>query len=432
MEIPLDRSGRKRFVLVSSLAMAALLSFQAGEVWLANQRINSQDLDSIERGAALLPGDGEAWDRVGRFEEYDFADPNLAAAIGAYHRAIRDDPNSSYYWLDLGGAYELAGDDALAQSAYEQARVDYPLSALVAWTHGNFLLRRQAYDPAFAEIQRSVRADPRLLPLAISRVWRSSENVNQLLDRALPADTNAYFQAIDFFVSIHEMDPGIAVWNRLVALNQSFVMSRSFPFMDELISENRADDARRVWQQALEATGLADAKTAAHSVIWDGNFVHEFSNGGLGWRWHSLLGAAIDFDSPPSSEAGRSVRIDFGGGSNPDLQEPAQIVVVDSGRTYHFHAEMKTEGITTESGLQFSISDPSHASSVNATTDNFTGTHGWTSMDADLKTAPDSHFVNIRLMRSPSRLFDNKLAGTVWIANISLVPSDGGARQASP
>jgi hypothetical protein len=430
MEIPLDGSGRRRFALVSSLAIAALLSFQAGEVWLANQRINSQDLDSIERGASLMPGNGEAWDRVGRFEEYDFANPNPAAAIDAYQRAIKDDPNSSYYWLDLGSAYELAGDDAQAQHAFERARSDYPLSALVAWTYGNFLLRRQAYGQAFAEIQMSVRADPRLLPLAISRLWRSNENVTQLLDRALPPDTNAYLQAIDFFVSIHEMDPGMAVWNRLVALNQPFVLSRSFPFMDELIGENRADDARRVWQQALEVTGAGSAKSADHSAIWNGNFTREFSNGGLGWRWHSLLGAAIDFDFPPTSESGRSVRIDFSGGSNPNLQEPAQVVVVDSGRIYHFHAEMKTEGITTESGVQFSISDPSHASSVNATTDNLTGTHGWTSVDADLKTAPDSHFVNVRLIRSPSRLFDNKLAGTVWIANISLVPS--GAGQASP
>ena len=432
MEIPLDGSGRKRFALVSSLAIAALLSFQAGEVWLANQRINSQDLDSIERGASLMPGNGEAWDRVGRFEEYDFADPNPAAAIDAYRRAIKDDPNSSYYWLDLGSAYELAGDDAQAQHAFEQARSDYPLSALVSWTYGNFLLRRQAYGQAFAEIQMSVRADPRLLPLAISRVWRSNENVNQLLDRALPPDTNAYLQAIDFFVSIHEMDPGIAAWNRLIGLNQPFDLSRSFPFMDELISENRADDAGRVWRQALEVTGAGTAKPADHSAIWDGTFTHEFSNGGLGWRWHSLLGAAIDFDSPPPSESGRSVRIDFGGGSNPDLHEPAQVVVVDPGRIYHFHAEMKTEGITTESGLQFSISDPSHSSVVNATTDKLTGTHGWTSLDAELKTAPDSHLVKVRLIRIPSRLFDNKLAGTVWIANISLVPSEGGTGQVSP
>ena len=417
--------------LAASFAIAALLAFQASEVWLANQRISSDNLDSIKRGAALMPGNGEAWDRVGRFEEYDFANSSPASAIEAFQHAIEDDPNSSYYWLDLGSAYDVAGDVAQARDAYDQARKAYPLSALVAWNYGNFLLRHQQYDPAFAEIQRSVRADPLLLPLAISRVWRSSENVNQLLDRALPADTNAYFQAIDFFQSIHNTDAGLAVWNRLVNLNQSFALARVFPLLDELIDDNRADDARRVWQQALSATGLANAEPANHSVVWDGNFSHEFPKGGLGWRWDSLPGVSIDFDSAPPATGGRSVRLDFGGGTNLNLDKPAEFVPVNPNALYLFHAEMKSEGITTESGVRFSITDPHDSAAVNVNTENLTGSHSWTSVDADVKTGPNTHFVNLQVVRTPSRLFENKLAGSVWIANVSLIPSDAAVKQAT-
>src|SRR5579862_4903057 len=110
MEIPLDGPGPRRMALAASFAIAALLAFQASEVWLANQRINSDSLDSVKRGAALLPGNGEAWDRVGRFEEYDFEDSSPGTAIEAFQHAIEDDPNSSYYWLDLGSAYDLVGN----------------------------------------------------------------------------------------------------------------------------------------------------------------------------------------------------------------------------------------------------------------------------------------------------------------------------------
>ena len=92
---------------------------------------------------------------------------------------------------------------------------------------------------------------------------------------------------------------------------------------------------------------------------------------------------------------------------------------------------MRTEGITTESGLRFSITDPNHNGALNVLTDNFTGSHPWTSVDADLATGPDTHFLLIRLFREPSRLFENKLEGTVWVADISLVPASASAEPAS-
>jgi tetratricopeptide (TPR) repeat protein len=431
MVFSLDGAGSRRLALAASFAIAALLAFQASEVWLANRRINSPDLETIKRGANLMPGNGEAWDRVGRFEEYDFSNSDSSAAIEAFQQAIKDDPRSSYYWIDLGSAYELAGENAQARHAYEQARSAYPLSALVAWSYGNFLLRQRAYGEAYVEIQRAVRADPKLLSLAISRVWRSSENVNQLLDQVLPPDTDAYFQAMDFFESAHEVDPGLAVWNRLIALKKPFLLARSFPFFEELIGENRADDARRVWRQALEATGSSDQEPAEHSAIWDGNFAQEFPNGGLGWSWHSLPSVSINFDSPPPSTAGRSVRMDFSGGTNLELDEPSEFVPVEPNTLYRFHAEMKTEGITTESGVRFALTDAHNTGEVNVTTENFTGSRPWTNVEADVKTGPDSHFLKVRVVRSPSRLFDNKLSGTVWIADISLIPSDAGEEQAS-
>lgn len=430
MEIPIEGAGPRRVALAASLVIAAVLAFQAGEVWLANHRINSQRLETIERGAYLVPGNGEAWDRVGRFEEYDIASSDPASAIGDFQRAVKDDPLSSYYWIDLGGAYELAGDANQARHAYEQAKNVYPASAFVAWSYGNFLLRQEQYTEAYSEIRRSVRTDPLLLPLAISRVWRATGDVNQLLDQALPPDTNAYFQAMDFFVSIHETEPGLVVWQRLISLKKPFALARSFPFLDELIQENRGNDALRVWQDALTATGSSSAEPENRSVVWDGNFTHDFPKGGLGWRWDSPLGVSIDFDSAPP-QSGRSVRLDFSGGANLELDEPAEFVPVEPGRTYHFHGEMRTEGITTESGMRFSLVDPHDAGAVNVTTENFTGSHAWTSLDAEVKTGPNTHFLNVRLVRSQSRLFDNKLAGTVWIGNISLVPSDAGVQQAS-
>ena len=131
---------------------------------------------------------------------------------------------------------------------------------------------------------------------------------------------------------------------------------------------------------------------------------------------------AVDFDSAPPASGVRAVRLDFGGGRNLEITEPMQYVPVEPARTYHFHAYMRTEEITTESGMRFSIVDPNHNDAVNALTENFMGSHAWTALDMDVTTSRETHFLLVRLLRTGSRLFENKLSGTVWIADVSLIP----------
>jgi len=136
-----------------------------------------------------------------------------------------------------------------------------------------------------------------------------------------------------------------------------------------------------------------------------------------------MQGVAIDFDAVPGPQESRALRLDFSGGSNVDLAEPFEFVPVRPGTNYHFRAYMRTEDITTESGLRFSIIDPNHPNAVAALTENLTGTHGWSALDADVVTGNQTHFLLVRLLRAPSRLFDNRLSGTVLIADLSLVRS---------
>jgi tetratricopeptide (TPR) repeat protein len=423
VEIPLEANRTRQILLLVSLAAATLIAVQAGELWLADHRIESQQLETMEKGAALVPGNADAWDRLGRFRQWSFADPDPSEAIADYQKAIGKNPLSSNYWMDLASADEAAGDNAQARESYLRAKTIYPISAQVAWNYGNFLLRQGEADEGYTEIQKAVRLDSTFIPLAISRTWRSSRDVNVLLDRVLPPDVGAYSQALNFFESIHEANPGLAVWERMLSFGTPVALSRSFKFLEELIREERGSDAQRVWLQALAAAGLPHDEPANHSLVWDGDFTQEFANGGLGWRWDSPLGVAIDFDSAPPSVGGRSVRLEFGGGSNLLLSSPSEYVPVEPNQAYHFRGSIRTDGITTESGVRFSIVDPHHPNELNLLTDNLTGRTLWTNVDTDVMTGADTHFVVVRLYRNPSRLFDNRLSGTVWIAGISLAPS---------
>jgi tetratricopeptide (TPR) repeat protein len=422
MEIPLSTARRRWLVAGIALAVAALIIFQASRLWLASHRLDSKQIGQVERGVAIVPGDGAAWDQLGRMRQWDFLNSDLPGAIEDYWKAVAYDPRSAHFWMDLAAAYEESGDDARARQAYLRAKAVYPASAEVAFYYGNFLLREQEYPEAYSELRRAVNSDRTLLPLAISRTWRSSEDVDELLNNVLPANQQAYLEALDFFASIHEVDPGLAVWQRLVALGQRLPIERINAFFEELIGEDRAADARRVWREALVAAGLPADVPANGNLVFNGNFARDFLAEGLDWRWTDLADAEMEFDPEPGPNGSRAVRVDFNGGTNLALGQPKQYVPVEPGRIYHFHAYMRTEGITTESGVRFSLSDPNHPGGVNLQTVDFTGSRGWTAVESDFTTGPDTHFLLVQLFRSPSRLFENKLEGTVWMADVSVVP----------
>ena len=424
MERTVDRTGTRAAILALAVCLFAFLAYQAGKLWVADRDTRSDTLQQLERGTALEPGNAEAWDALGRFRQLDFANPDPSGALADYQHAVRVNPLSAHHWMNLAGAYEANGDIEQARNAFQTAHSVYPLSAEVAWNYGNFLLRQDQSAQGYAEIQDAVRSDPKLLTLAISRTWRSSHDVNVLLDQVLPSDADAYLLALDYFASTKQMDPALAVWQRLVDTRKPIVLARSFPFLDELITEDHSSDARRVWSDALTLAGRSDGAPLRHSLIWNGDFAQEFAGGGLGWRWHTPFGVEFSFDTAPPTYGVRSAQLSFGGGNNLELGEPAQFVAVDPNKSYRFHAYIRTESISTEMGMSFSIIDPNHPGAVNVRTENLTGTHPWTAADADVATSPQTHFLLVRLLRPASRMFDNKLSGTAWIADVSLVLSE--------
>lgn len=430
MEIPLEGVGARRWTLLAAVAIAALLIWQAGRIELANYLIQSQSSAQIERGIRLVPGNADAWDRLGRFRQWDLIDPDPASAVSDYKNAVAREPTSPYYWMDLGSAYEDAGNISSAREALRHAEDVYPASAEVAWHYGNFLLREGAAGDGIKEIAKAIRIDPSLLPEAISTVWRATHDLHVVADELLPASVDSYFEAIDFFNSTHEAEPALAVWKKIVALGKPFELARSFPLIEELIRGDRSADAERVWLDALRATGKPHEMPPDHSMVWDGGFTQKFTNGGLGWRWEPSSGVSIDFDSPRKTAGTQSVRIDFGGSTNLELDTPCEYVPVEPNRTYDFRGYLRTERISTESGLRFSIIDPNHPGKTSLATDNLTGTNGWTEANGQISTSPETHFLLIRVYRYPSRLFENKLTGTGWVADISLIPSAANQKEA--
>ncbi|MHB8616009.1 MAG: carbohydrate binding domain-containing protein [Candidatus Acidiferrales bacterium] len=398
--------------------------YQAGKLSLAWYWENSGQPAKQIRAAELVPGNAAAWGRLGEAAQFNFNETNPSLAISYYLRAVRINPLSASHWLDLANAYEATGDVSHAQEAYKNAKRDYPISADVAWKYGNFLLRQGQTPQGLSEIHSALLSDSGLTALAIRSVWNFDPDVNLLLGSVLPATEEADLAALDFFLGIHKTQDALEAWKRIVPLSrqQAIDIRTTFPLLDELIAEDRADDARRVWHEALEASRWPVATPIDHSIVWNGGFETPIANGGLDWRFQQLPGAYISTDSSVYHSGLQSLRVGFTGGVNMDFAHVQQIEPAQPDTTYDFQAYVRTESISTDSGLHFELFDPQHESAVYLLTPNIVGTTPWTALHAKITTSPNTHFLEVRLHRFPSRLFDNKISGAIWIDDVTLIP----------
>ncbi|HEV2618184.1 MAG TPA: tetratricopeptide repeat protein [Candidatus Acidoferrales bacterium] len=426
---------RKRWAIFClAVVVSATIVYQAAKLSLAWYWENSGQTNNQIRAAKLTPTNAQVWAELGEGAEFGLDEANPIRAIPYFVRAVHANPLSATQWIELANAYEATGDVARATEAYENARRDYPISADVAWKYGNFLLRRGQTEQGLSEIHRALLNDPKLTALAMRSVWNFDPDVNLILDHLLPADEDADFVALDFFVGMHQIEPALEAWKRIVPLSAQtpIELKSAFPLLDELIARDRVDDAQRVWRAALEGARWPAAAPMDHSIVWNGGFETPIANGGLDWRVQQPPGAYTSVDPSIHHSGEHSLRVGFTGGVNVEFVHVFQIAPAQPDTTYDFQAFVRTEGISTDKGIQFEVFDPQHEPQVYLLTPGIMGTMPWTPVRAVVSTSPMTRFLEIRLHRFPSRLFDSKISGTIWIDDVTLVKKTVISSQSKP
>lgn len=412
-----------RWLIFSGIFFAAgSLALSAVQHALAAHWAASPDPEMWLRAAKREPINAELWDQLGRYRQLNFEHSDLPLAISYYRLATSINPGSASYWMDLASAYESAGDTEQAEQAFRKAREAYPISAEAAWRLGNFLLRQGRMPEAFQHIHDAVVTDPKFTALAVSRCWRSTQDIGQILTQVLPDEADANWGAIQFFVQAREPFPAMAVWERIAAHPSSFPVSEAFPLLDMLVETRHADDARSVWIQALSWAGIRADAGLNGALVWNGGFEQEFLNGGFDWRVSAVEGAQMGWDEQIAHSGRRSLRVDFEGTANVDFQNLWQYVFVQPGTRYRLSAFFRSEDLSTDSGMRFEIHDVSNPGAPLHFTPNVSGTKSWAEETAEFTTPPDTKILQITLRRTRSEKLGNKIRGTAWVDDVALVP----------
>jgi len=423
IRIELARPGGRWIFLCSVFLLAGAISYAAGKAALAAYWDDGADPGLWRKAAELEPENARYWLHLGVYHQENLLHPDERRALVEFRRAAQANPHSDEVWLYLARASEDVGDVAAACSAYQQAMACHPISAEVAWRYGSFLIRQADIPAAYKQIRQAIREDPSLTPAAIAQFWEAGQGPLEILEELLPAQPDAGFMTLNYFISRHQTAPALLVWNRMLELHQPIRMQQALPLVDELIRQNQIHDAIRSWRAALRASAWSTEEPPGGSLIFDGGFEHDLLNGGFAWREIPVDGVHYAFDNGVAHSGARSLRVEFDGSANLDFAQVLQYVAVEPMRRYRFAAFLRTEAVRTESGVRFEIEDARSPGALTLFTPNLTGTNPWTEAEIVFRTGPQTDLLLLTLRRTPSRKLDNKLSGTVWVDAVSLVPA---------
>jgi tetratricopeptide (TPR) repeat protein len=414
MQIEL-RSRLRRFSFAAACFMVVALYLQfALRAYLASHLAATPDLSNLNKATRLEPSNAEYRELLGR--NLALSGASLDEAISDYRTAVHLDPYEARYWLDLAGAYQVAGRTSEQGESVEHAVEADPTTPHVAWEAANFFLVQGDQERALRNFRVVLANDPDAVDAALQLCWRATGDADQILD-LLPRRPDLYLSFLRLLISKQEVAAAENVWDHLIALNQEFSTKLAFPYFRFLIAKQEVAAAQTAWQQLAGVNhSLQPYLPSRANLIVNGGFEENVLNGGFDWWYESNPHAALAIDTSEFYAGTRSLSVTFDG-LNPADAGILQFIVVKPYTDYEFSAESRTEDIESASGPRFAIVDAyTNASCV--LTDDLLGTNPWRVQRARFQTGPNTNLVLLKIVRQPGAPL---IRGKLWIDDIRLV-----------
>lgn len=369
---------------------------------------------NIQKAVALEPTNAEYRELLAR--NLAFFHVNLDAAIATYRKAAQLNPYDAHLWLDLAGAYEVAGRVDEQEESVERAVAADPNTPHVAWEAANLFLVEGKQDKALHYFSVVLANDPQRTDAAIQMCWRATRNADQIV-RMLPPKPDVYLAFIRLLISKEEVTATENVWNHLLALRQSFPPSLAFPYFRFLIAKQEVLAASNGWQQLASLNqSLASYLPSSDNRVVNGGFEEPILNGGFDWWYQAIPHVTLRIDSTEFHSGTRSLSVTFDGQNAPEAGL-YQFIPVKPNTDYSFTAAYRAQELDTASGPRFSLSDAYTGFNL-ALTDDIVGSNAWRIQESQFRTRPDTKLALLKIVRQPA---DPLIRGKLWVDDFKLV-----------
>ena len=388
-----------------------LLAFRS---YFASHLAAIPESSNLQRAIGLEPSNAEYRELLGRNQVLSLQ--NLDDAIGNFRTAVYLNPYVAAYWLELASAYQVAGRTREQADSVEHAVEADPTTPHIAWEAGNFFLIQGDRERALHDFRIVLENDSGMVDATLLLCWRATGDANLMLDQAVPEHTDLYFSFLNLLIKEQKTAEAEKVWNRLIALKQTFSVPLAFPYFRFLLAQQEVAAAQTVWQQLAGPNRFLDPYLPSReNLIVNGGFEEHLLNGGFDWWYISGPHAALALDTNEFHSGSRSLSVTFDGQDAPGVGV-LQFVPVKPNTEYEFSGAYRSQDLDTASGPRFALAD-AYAKTAYVLTDDILGTNPWRLVNAQFHTGPNTNLLLVTIVRQPAQPL---IRGKLWIDDLKL------------
>jgi Tfp pilus assembly protein PilF len=379
--------------------------------------------ESLLEAASIDPSNPDPFQKLGVFHQYNLLQVDLKKAAQYFQKAIQKNPLEQEYWLHLAKIFQRMGEAGASRRALENAIMVFPTSYRGRWVAGNLLLQQGELERALPHFAYILAHYPNQSSL-VYEVWgKALDDPDFILERLIPKDPSSLKQYLAYLYGIKDTKSAKKAWEKLASLGYKSDRRETIRHIDFLISRRELTEAAQVWKARLQEEGLGIPPDG--NTVTNGGFESEkVLGGGFDWRIGTVTGAEVSFDHSVAFEGKNSLKIAFNGKENVDFHHVYQYLALKPNTDYLLKAHMKTEGVTTKSGLKIEVLGIGPAF-YRASDPLLTGDNDWKELTVPFRTPALSQGVMIRVRRARTDKFDRFISGTVWVDNIQIRETTG-------
>ena len=368
-------------------------------------------MEMAQAAVNLAPRDPQArWLVAAKMKE-NFDPANIEGSVKMLEEAVRLSPYDFRWWIELGRAYEQADKPVEAERALLRAVDLAPAYTFPHWQMGNFYLRQDRTDEAFAQLTKTTEKSLVYREQVFSLAWdyfdKDPAKVEQLA--ANTPDVRASLAL--FYATRGAAKDSLRVWNGLPADEKA-----KHPQILTTITQNLY--AKRFYRQTLEFSKQSgiDADAAPETISNGGfeKFLSDPESTLFGWRINrSDSKLDILTDSTAKSEGLKSLKLNFKAYSKPELYNVVQLVAVEPSARYSVSFMLRTENLRTGGEPFIEIVD-ANSDFVIASTPRFPlGSNDWQKITVEFVVPSTCDGITIRTSRTPCGELC-PISGTIW------------------
>ena len=345
-----------------------------------------------------------------------FTSEAISATAKSYEKVAKLSPNDYRWWVELGRAREQAEESDAAEKAYLRAVEIAPNYTYPHWQLGNFYLRQNRSEEAFAELKKTASINSVYRDQVFSIAWDFYEKDTARLEEIAGDSPSVKAGLAKFYASKERAEDSLRLWNSLSEEERAAnnVIARVIA---------QAFYEKRIFRPAQEfVRGLGIEPEARSETVQNGGFespIGDIKETYFGWKREPIEKIDFKLDPTQKREGSRSLRVSFNGYSEPTLYNLYQYVTVQPTAKYRLTFWLRTENMKSGGTPALEIFNAGDDKTIITSEPFPNGSSDWQQVKMEFAAPVNAEAIGLRTVRAFCGVIC-PIFGTFWYDDFKL------------